>query len=318
MKFTHLFAVSFIFSLTEARSDRPYVPPHYTNDENVIELTPSTFDDFVFGSNYTTIVEFYAPWCGYCQQLAPEFKTAAKKARNFAQFAAVNCEDERNKQFCASQNVKGFPTLLTYRPPKTFREGKSRKSQFVVQPYERQREAPAIIDNMRGSVKSFFKKLAPAKLEKFLIDRTGKPKVLIFTKKAQFPVLYKSLAVDFINQIDFVYLDTRKNDVLSEVQKFLPEIESLDNETLILIDPVEGIKLHKGNMKKSEITNFLKSVAEPSDGPFSERQEIIKAIKSGKAKSFSHYRKMKAKKAAKAAKASSGNTESQTLNKDEL
>lgn len=315
MKFAQIIAIASLYSLVEARKERPYVPPHYTNDENIIELTPSTFDDYVFGTNYSTIVEFYAPWCGYCQQLAPEFKIAAKKARNFAQFAAVNCEDERNKQFCASQNIKSYPTLLTYRPPKTFREHKPRKSQFVTQQYERQREAPAIVDTMKGTVKSFYKKLTPNKLETFLSDRSGKPKVLVLTKTAPFPVLLKSLAVDFMNQIDFVYLDTKRNDVLEEIQKFAPELKSLDNDTLLLIHPDEGVILHKGKMKKSEITDFLKSVAEPSDGPFSERQKIIKAIKSGKAKTFSHYMKQKAKKAAKEA---SENNESQTLKRDEL
>lgn len=303
MWISNILVALLVTSVTEAKNGRPNVPPHYTNHEYIMELTPSTFDDFVFGSNYSTIVEFYAPWCGYCQQLAPEFSKAAKKSGNFAQFAAVNCDDEKNKQFCAAQNVKGFPTLITYRPPKTFRSHIDRKSQFVAQPYERQREAPAIIDTMKGTVKSYLKKLSPAKLEKFFSEKTDKPRALILTQKTQFPVLYKSLAVDFKDQIDFVYLDTKKNDVLDVIEKYISGVTSLDEEFLILVDPEQGIVLHEGKMNKSGMTKFLKEITlfTPTDGPFSERQNIIKAIKSGKAKNFAQYKKKQAGKVSKEA-----------------
>lgn len=43
-------------------------------------------------------VEFYAPWCGHCQQLAPKWKKVASSLKGVVKVAAVNCED--HKQIC--------------------------------------------------------------------------------------------------------------------------------------------------------------------------------------------------------------------------
>ena len=44
---------------------------------DVVELTPANFQKEVMKSDNVWIVEFYAPWCGHCQRLTPEYKKAA-------------------------------------------------------------------------------------------------------------------------------------------------------------------------------------------------------------------------------------------------
>ena len=37
------------------------------NPADVVEVTDSTFDDEVLGTDDMVLVEFYAPWCGHCK-----------------------------------------------------------------------------------------------------------------------------------------------------------------------------------------------------------------------------------------------------------
>ena len=49
----------------------------YSSRDDVIELTPSNFNREVVDSDSIWIVEFYAPWCGHCKNLVPDYKKAA-------------------------------------------------------------------------------------------------------------------------------------------------------------------------------------------------------------------------------------------------
>lgn len=53
----------------------------YPSSGDVVELTGSNFDRLVMQSDNIWIVEFYAPWCGHCQSLAPEYQKAASKLK---------------------------------------------------------------------------------------------------------------------------------------------------------------------------------------------------------------------------------------------
>lgn len=79
--------------------------------DEVIVLDSTNFDEKVYGSKDIWLVEFYAPWCGHCKALEPEYKTAAAQLKGSAKLAKMDCDDEKNKGICSRMGVSGFPTL---------------------------------------------------------------------------------------------------------------------------------------------------------------------------------------------------------------
>ncbi|KAI0595668.1 thioredoxin-like protein [Biscogniauxia sp. FL1348] len=77
----------------------------------VLDLVPSNFDDVVLKSGKPTLVEFFAPWCGHCKNLAPIYEDLAQvfATSKDVQIAKVDADAERSlgQQF----GVQGFPTL---------------------------------------------------------------------------------------------------------------------------------------------------------------------------------------------------------------
>jgi protein disulfide-isomerase A6 len=59
-------------------------------------------------------VEFYAPWCGHCQQLAPKWKQVAAKLKGVVNVGAVDCD--AHKALCQRHGVKGYPTIKALTP----------------------------------------------------------------------------------------------------------------------------------------------------------------------------------------------------------
>ncbi|XGW21347.1 hypothetical protein V3C99_004363 [Haemonchus contortus] len=105
---------------------------------DVLEYTDSNFDELI-SSHEVALVKFYAPWCGHCKKLAPEFDKAATKLKsNDPPITLIKVDCTVEKATCDKFGVKGFPTL------KIFRNG------FEAQSYDGPREADGIVKYMRG------------------------------------------------------------------------------------------------------------------------------------------------------------------------
>lgn len=78
-------------------------------DSAVVKLDKSNFESFL-KENPLVMAEFYAPWCGHCKKLAPEYVKAAEslKAQNIP-LAQIDCDD--NRDLCMQFQVPGFPTI---------------------------------------------------------------------------------------------------------------------------------------------------------------------------------------------------------------
>jgi len=83
----------------------------HASAEEVKALVSKAFDQHL-KDNKQTLIEFYAPWCGHCKKLAPEFEKAAVDLRGKAVLAKVDATEE--KDLATKYNVKGFPTLIWF------------------------------------------------------------------------------------------------------------------------------------------------------------------------------------------------------------
>ncbi|KAI9301273.1 thioredoxin-like protein [Cunninghamella echinulata] len=95
-------------------------------DTSILTLTDLTFDEII-NNHHLVLVQYYAPWCGYCKALAPEFKEAADTLINKEgiSVAKINCMD--HEDVCVEHGVQSYPTLVvfkngsptTYKGPRT-------------------------------------------------------------------------------------------------------------------------------------------------------------------------------------------------------
>lgn len=60
------------------------------DSKDVIELTDDNFDKLVLDSEDMWLVEFYAPWCGHCKNLAPQWASAASELKGKVKLGALD------------------------------------------------------------------------------------------------------------------------------------------------------------------------------------------------------------------------------------
>ncbi|KAJ3313481.1 Protein disulfide-isomerase-like 2-2 [Boothiomyces sp. JEL0838] len=77
----------------------------------VTVLTDSSFDKEVLQSKKNTLVEFYAPWCGHCKNLAPIYEKVAKVFKNEESCVVANVDATVSEESASRYNVQGYPTL---------------------------------------------------------------------------------------------------------------------------------------------------------------------------------------------------------------
>jgi protein disulfide-isomerase-like protein len=129
--------------------------------DKIVHLTDSDFDEFK-GNNPSFLAMFYAPWCGHCKAMKPDYGIASIQAQFKMPLVAVDCTSE--KTVCGEYKVQGFPTL------KYFADGKATD-------YEGGRTDGAIMNFVDSKAPEEnlddldFKKLRVKQLKKIIAER---------------------------------------------------------------------------------------------------------------------------------------------------
>lgn len=86
--------------------------------KSLLESQPVSVDAYMLGtflanSDIPVVVDFWAPWCGPCLQMAPAFKEAALIMPLQAQFVKVNTEEQQ--ALGGQYGIQSIPTLIVFK-----------------------------------------------------------------------------------------------------------------------------------------------------------------------------------------------------------
>ncbi|CAM8879171.1 unnamed protein product [Rhodiola kirilowii] len=212
-------------SLTRAVRRRTRVAD--VDEKDVVVLKEGNFSDAI-QKNRFVMVEFYAPWCGHCQALAPEYAAAATELKDDGVVLAKVDATEEN-ELSQEYDVQGFPTVVF------FIDG-------VHKPYSGQRTKEAIVTWIRKKTGPGVANISTVEEAQKILDSESKV-VLGFLNSLVGPeseeLAGASRLEDDVNFYQSVNADMQNALLWSMVKK--------DGEKLSHFD---------GNYSKSEIAEF--------------------------------------------------------------
>ena len=257
-----------------------------------------------------TVAEFYAPWCGHCQRLTPEYTKAAKRLAGAVRFTAINCDAAENKALCGRYDIKGFPTL------KIFDHGPRGPGEDYTGPREAKPMVRFLSDRLKvltaGKVRAVtnaktFERFVVASPEVDPVSATGTLKkriVLLSGTKTEVPLLYRSLALEYSNfGVPAAAASTnkkknKKNKKAKRAQAAGPTVEFVfvepklvarvtahynltDNlvegaSTLLSIDAEGQATVFDGALKREPVVEYIEAYVnqKPAAAPESDRDEL--------------------------------------------
>lgn len=81
-------------------------------DGEVLALDEARFDAMLTGSELPVLVDFWAPWCGPCRMMAPQFEAAARALKGQALLVKVNSDEAQG--LSARYGIRSIPTLIHF------------------------------------------------------------------------------------------------------------------------------------------------------------------------------------------------------------
>lgn len=79
---------------------------------NVVEFTTDNWEQEVANSDKPVLVDFWAPWCGPCRQLAPTIDRIADQFAGKVKVGKLNTDE--NPDLAVKYQISGIPQVLLF------------------------------------------------------------------------------------------------------------------------------------------------------------------------------------------------------------
>jgi thioredoxin 1 len=86
--------------------------PVFTLQSNKIKINMSKFKEII-SSDKPTLVDFYATWCGPCQQMSPIFDRL--KTKMSSEIRVVKIDVDKNQELVSKFKIRSVPTIILFR-----------------------------------------------------------------------------------------------------------------------------------------------------------------------------------------------------------